>query len=432
MIAASLALAALTVPAPQAAATAPTAKSLRASLPLVVVRTPRRIPDEPKIAGRLRIVDNGQGARNRVRDRAAFRDRIGIEMRGYSSQQLFPKKQYAVELRGGDAALLGLPEDDDWVLAAPYNDKSLMRNVLAFRTARSIGRYAPHTRFVELVLNGSYRGVYALTQRIELGKGRVEVDEDGVTGGYILEITSPNQSRGERRFLPPVTRRPILYTDPDRDELSGREVRWIRSWVGRFERALYRGGDWRRYVDVPSAVDYVLLQELFKNEDGFYSSTYLHKGRGEGLAFGPVWDFDVAMGNSAHGRSRHLRGLMLPERTWTERLYRKPAFTRQMARRWRELRRQGLQRDVMRAIAAMTRELRGPAGRNFERWRILGRYVPSNPRDPRTGGYRTTWRSEVAFLRSWMRRRIAWLDRGLPRLAASARGAAATTRARTR
>jgi hypothetical protein len=410
---ATLAAAALAIlPAPAAERA-----QVRASLPLVVVSTRRRIRDEPKVRGRLRIVDNGPGRRNRVRDRPAFRGRMGIEVRGYSSQQLFPKKQYALELAGGDAALLGLPADDDWVLAAPYNDKSLMRNVLAFRTARAIGRYAPRTRFVELVLNGDYRGVYVLTQRIELGKHRVEVDEDGISGGYILELTSPNQSRGERRFLPPITRRPILFTDPNRDELSGREARWIRGYVGRFERALYSGRDWRRYLDVPAAVDYVLLQELFKNEDGFYSSTYLHKGRGGKLVMGPVWDFDVAMGNSIHGRSRHLPGLMLPDRTWTERLYRKRGFTRLMARRWRELRRAGLRRDVMRAIDRMATELRSPAARNFERWRILGRYVPPNPRDPRTGRYRPTWRAEVKFLRSWLHRRIEWLDRGLARLA---------------
>jgi hypothetical protein len=91
------------------------------------------------------------------------------------------------------------------VLAAPYSDKSLMRNVLAQRTARAIGRYAPRTRFVKLVLNGDYHGVYVLTQRIELGKGRVDVDEDGVHGGYILELTTRNQARGERRLLSPVT-----------------------------------------------------------------------------------------------------------------------------------------------------------------------------------------------------------------------------------
>jgi hypothetical protein len=387
------------------------------TLPLIIVDTRQRIPDEPKVRGSLRIVDNGRGRRNHVHDEPVFRDRMGIEVRGYSSQQLFPKKQYALELRRGDAALLGLPADDDWVLAAPYNDKSLIRNVLAYRTARAIGRYAPRTRFVELVLNGDYRGVYVLTQRIELGKGRVELDEDGHSGGYILELTSPNQSRGEQLFVLPITRRPILYTDPNRDELSARQAGWIRGYVGRFERALYRGGDWRRHLDVPAAVDYVLLQELFKNEDGFYSSTYMHKGRGAKLAIGPVWDFDVAMGNSIHGRSRHLDGLMLSDRTWTERLYRKTAFTDLMVRRWRELRRSGLRRELMHAVGAMTAQLRSPAARNFRRWPILGRYVPPNPRDPRTGRYRATWQAEVRFSRNWLSRRIAWLDRGLARLA---------------
>lgn len=377
----------------------------RASLPLAVVTTRRRIRSEPKVGASLRIVDSGAGRRNRAGDTAAFSDRIGIEVRGYSSQR-FPKRQYALELRGGDAPLLGLPKDDDWVLAAPYSDKSLMRNVLAFDVARSIGRYAPRTRFVELVLNGRYRGVYALTQRLELGKGRVEVDERGISGGYLLELTSVNQSRGDRRLIAPVTRRRILYTDPNRDELSAREVRWLRRYVGRFERALHRpAGGWRRYLDVPAAVDYVLLQELFKNQDAFYSSTYLHKGRGGKLALGPVWDFDVAMGNSTKLPSRYLPGLMLPGRTWADRLYASPRFTRQLAARWRELRSAGLRRDVLRSIDRMTAELRdGPAARNFERWKTLGRQRP-------------TWRSEVAYLRGWMKRRIAWLDHGLPALA---------------
>jgi hypothetical protein len=104
------------------------------------------IPDEPKARGSLRIVDDARGLPNTLGDKPVFRDGMGIEKRGYSSRALFPKHQYAVELDGGDAALLGLPADDDWVLAAPYSDKSLMRNVLAHRTARALGRYAPRTR----------------------------------------------------------------------------------------------------------------------------------------------------------------------------------------------------------------------------------------------------------------------------------------------
>jgi CotH kinase protein len=404
-------------PAANAAAPAdpPSPRTLRTNLPLAVVDTRGHIPNEPKVRGSLRIVDNARGLRNRVGDEPVFRGGMGIEVRGFSSR-VHAKKQYAIEL-DRDAALLGLPADDDWVLAAPYSDKSLMRNVLAHHTARALGRYAPHTRFVELVLNGNYRGVYVLTQRIELGKGRVEVDEDGVSGGYILELTTREQARGERLFMSPITSRPFLFTDPNRDDLSAREAGWIRGYIGRFERALYRGGNWRRHLDVPAAVDFVLLQELFKNADGFFSSTYMHKGRGAKLALGPVWDFDRAMGNSDYGASSRLPGLMVANRTWVERLYLDRGFTRAMARRWRELRRAGLRRDVMRSIAAMSAQLAGPAARNFQRWPILGKYVTPNPRDPRTGGYRTTWHAEVRFLRGWLNRRIAWLDRGLPLLA---------------
>src|SRR5687768_944094 len=90
-----------------------------AELPVVRIDAARAIPDEPKVDARLRM--------------PGYRGRIAIERRGQSSQQ-FPKKSYAVEL-GRDAALLGMPEDDDWVLYAPYNDKTLMRNVVAYATA---------------------------------------------------------------------------------------------------------------------------------------------------------------------------------------------------------------------------------------------------------------------------------------------------------
>jgi CotH kinase protein len=113
-------------------------------LPVVRIDAARAIPDEPKVRAGLRM--------------RGYHGRIGIERRGQSSQQ-FPKRSYAVEL-ARDAPLLGMPADDDWVLYAPYNDKTLMRNVVAYATARAIGRYAARTRFVELRLDGRYRGVY--------------------------------------------------------------------------------------------------------------------------------------------------------------------------------------------------------------------------------------------------------------------------------
>jgi hypothetical protein len=365
-----------------------------AALPVLRIDAARAIPDEPKAPARLRM--------------PGYRGRIGIERRGQSSQQ-FPKVSYAIELRDGrgrdrEAPLLGMPSDGDWVLYAPYNDKTLMRNVVAYETARAIGRYAPRTRFVELHLDGRYHGVYVLMERPELGGDRVE-------GEALLELTFPFQARSKApSFRTPLLRRPIVWEDPERGELSRRRARSIAWHVRAAERALYGPGRWRDRIDVASAVDFVLLNELFKNEDGFHASTYMAVHDDGRLRLGPLWDFDVAMGNSDYGPSRHLTGWMLAQRDWAERLYRDRAFTRAMAVRWRELRRAGLLERVSGIVTRSRAALRGEVRRNFRRWPVLDQRVWPNPHA--LGSYG----AELRFLRSWLIRRITWIDRHIGRL----------------
>jgi CotH kinase protein len=378
-----LVLAGLAVPSPAAAA-----------LPVVRIDAARAIPNEPKVPARMRM--------------PGYRGRIGIEQRGQSSRRLFPKKSFAIELRdrrGEDrkVPLLGMPDDGDWVLYAPYNDKTLMRNVLAYETARWMGRYAARTRFVELRLNGRYHGVYVLAEKLELGDDRVE-------GDALLEFTFPFQAQFKSRsFRTPIKRRPIVWEDPSRGDLSGRKARAISRRVRAAERALYRGG-WKRRFDLGSAVDFALVNELFKNEDGYHGSTYMSLDDDGRVVMGPVWDFDIAMGNSDYGPSSRLRGWMLRERDWAERMYRDRAFGDRMARRWRELRRAGLQRHVLAVVDRSRRELRGALTRNFRRWPVLDRVIWPNPRA------RGSYNAEVRFLRSWLNRRIRWIDRNIGRL----------------
>jgi hypothetical protein len=354
----------------------------------------RAIPDDPKVPARLRM--------------PGFRGRIAIERRGQSSQ-MFPKVSYAIELRdgrGGDreAALLGMPADADWVLYAPYNDKTLMRNVVAYATARWLGRYAARTRFVELRLDGRYHGVYVLIERLELG-------EDRVAGEASFEFTFPFQARSKApSFRTPVLRRPIVWEDPERGDLSRRRARAIARPVRAAERALYGPGRWRDHIEPASAVDFALLNELFKNEDGFHASTYMALHGDGRLRLGPLWDLDIAMGNSSYGPSRRLAGWMLAERDWAERLYRDRTFTRAMARRWRELRRAGLRREVGAIVTRSRAALRGEVRRNFRRWPVLDEVVWPNP------VARGTYGAELRFLRTWLNRRITWIDRNIGRL----------------
>ena len=185
-------------------------------LPIVLIDTEgREIVNDPKIEARMRIVDNGPGATNRVTDPPnAYDGFIGIEIRG-SSTQMFPKKQYGVETRDAEGdnlsvTLLGLPKENDWILYAPYTDKSLVRNVLAYTLARRLGRYATRLKWCELVLNGQYAGVYLLFEKIKQDKNRVAItgldpedtSGDAVTGGYIVKIDKWEGSGNERWASP--------------------------------------------------------------------------------------------------------------------------------------------------------------------------------------------------------------------------------------
>ncbi len=142
-------------------------------LPQVYIETNgAAIPDEPKIKAEI-LVEN-KGEKN-------YEGLIGIEIRGQSSQ-MFPKKQYGFETRnsdedGIDVTLLDLPEEEDWILHAPYSDKSLIRNALIYDLSRDIGRYASRLVFVELILNNSYDGLYILMEKLKRDSHRIDINK---------------------------------------------------------------------------------------------------------------------------------------------------------------------------------------------------------------------------------------------------------------
>ena len=172
------------------------------NLPIVVINTlGQTIVDDPRIVCDMGIIDNGFGNINSVND--AFNDyngKISIEYRGSSSQS-FPKKAYALETQdsignNNNVSILGMPVENDWILYAPYSDKSLMRNFLTFDLGRKMGNYSPRTVYCELVVNGDYKGIYILMEKIKRDNDRVDIAKldsddlagDSLTGGYIIKI----------------------------------------------------------------------------------------------------------------------------------------------------------------------------------------------------------------------------------------------------
>ena len=172
------------------------------NLPVIVINTGgQTIPDEPKITADMGIINNGAGVRNNLSDPFNhYNGKIGIEIRGQSSQ-MFPMKSYSIELRdiagnSQDKSLFGLPKESDWVLYAPYNDKTLMHNFLAYTMAREMGHWSANCRYVEVVIDGDYKGIYVFMEKIKRNSGRVNIPKmnttdiagDPVTGGYLFSI----------------------------------------------------------------------------------------------------------------------------------------------------------------------------------------------------------------------------------------------------
>ena len=421
------------------------------NLPIVVINTNGQdIPNDVKITAQMGIVDNGPGNMNHPTDPFTDYDgTIGIKVRGNSSDGLSPKKSYTVELRDGtgadfDAPILGMPSESDWVLLANYFDKSLMNNTLTYHLARAMGRYAPRTRDVEVILNGEYIGVYAVAEKIKRGTNRVniaklqptEISGDDLTGGYILSVdryegpgsgfTSPfppaENGNGQSTFF--------QYRYPKPDDIAPQQKAYIQAYVDSFETALAGpdfmdpGLGFRAFANDSSFVDLFLINELSRNVDGYRLSSYLYKDKdsnGGKLHAGPAWDYDIAWGNAnycdgsdttgwayAFGNVCPDDGNQVP--FWWERLMEDSNFENAVRCRWNDLRYNVLSPANVAAYCDSVASLLNEAQqRNFYRWPILGMYVWPNP-EP----VPTTYAGEVQELKDFMNARWAWMDAHLP------------------
>lgn len=273
------------------------------NLPILVINTMgQEIPDDPKITAQMGIIHKGPGQRNYLTDPFnEYNGKIGIEIRGSSSQS-FPKKGYGLETWDAegedlDVSLLGMPKESDWVLHGPYSDKSLIRNALTYILAGRMMEYAPRVKMVELVINGEYMGVYLFTEKIKRDANRVNINKldpdenqgDDLTGGYILKLdktTGDNPmfplyfSSQYRAETPNFQEIKFLYEVPDPEDITQQQRDYVQESVDRFENALH-GEDYldpetgyKNHIDVQTFIDFLLVNEVSKNVDGYRLSTF--------------------------------------------------------------------------------------------------------------------------------------------------------------
>ena len=233
------------------------------------------------------------------------------------------KKPYALKF-DKKTEVLGMPVHKRWALLANWRDRTLLRNDATFWLAKKAHEEIPYTtsgQFVELVFNGEYRGNYYLCEQIKIDENRVNITPlddnlDDMSGGFLMEIDSYWDE--VNKFKSQYFNLRYMFKEPDEDpKAEGTDARYgtaystMKNYINAFEKvvktrsAVVNGdglGQYADYLDVDSAIMFMLLNELVGNGDFFQTSTdevfgphstYLYKDKGNSPLFmGPVWDFD--------------------------------------------------------------------------------------------------------------------------------------------
>ena len=431
-------------------------------LPIVFVDTKGECLDSKvteKIPATMKVLD---GKTNNVADSAkGTRYDIGIKVRGQSSA-LFPKPGYGVEVRdekgeGTDVSLFGLPPSDDWVFHGPYVDKSLVRNALAHWLFRQAGHYSPRSKHFDLYINGVYRGVYVLLEKIKRDKYRVDVSKlketdvsgEEVTGGYIWAFDKTGTNTGgagsgpiEKEGFSTSDGLNVILHYPKKENIKKEQENYLKKYLNDLE-GLFKNGKngqgYEKYVDMTSALDYVLHEEVTNNADSYWCSFFLHKPKDktdsngvktEGkVTLGPAWDFNLAMSNGTQpengggqgqggwnqgggfgggfgggggngfgssgtsgwqiensqksGQGMFGMGSSLKAPNWLLGMWKDNHYQSELKKRWAELRSGVWHTKTMdKYLDSMKTYLKSAADRNFKRWPNLGKSSGQGDNDP--------------------------------------------------
>jgi len=424
---------------------------LTTNLPIVIINTNGVvIPDEPKITGNMSIIDNGPGNMNNQYDPPNnYNGYIGIEVRGQSSQ-MFPKKSYGFETRDEqgenlNVPLLGMPEENDWILYAPYSDKSMLRNFISFYMGSKLDPYCSRMAYCEVIVNNDYKGVYILMEKIKKDENRIniatlnpeDISGDELTGGYIVKVDKidPDFVYGVDGWksiptppYPNAMNITFQFYYPKAEDLVQQQSTYIQDYITTSENTLtgstYSDPDvgYNKYFNTGSFVDQMILNEIAKEVDKYRYSTYFYKEKesdGGKLFAGPAWDFNLGYSNvdywpPGNDYTGWLYTMVEPVEWsimfWWKRLNQDTYFRNLCKTRWHYLRQDELSNSNLEyAIDSIKNYIYEAQQRNYERWPILGEYVW-----PNYNWQGNDYDDEVEFLETWLFNRISWIDNNIP------------------
>jgi hypothetical protein len=309
-----------------------------------------------------------------------------------------------------------------------------------------MGNYSVRTSLCEVMIDSAYKGIYVFCEKIKQDDGRVDIAKltpadtagDDLTGGYILEQNYWNEYNSFLSNYSPIDHPDFdvhfVYYYPKPDSIVGIQKSYIASFVDSLETALYSTEfddpvtGYRKYLDVKSFIDYFLVNELSRNNDGFKKSVYFNKDKNSNdskLKAGPVWDFDWAWKNlygcsifenlDGSGWAHHINDCPTDNYScgWYIRLLQDSTFVDELRCAYDNYRLTILDTAyIFSYIDSVENLVQNAQARHFQKWPILGISGPA----PEAGNVATTYSGELDTLKAWIKLRLQWLDENLPGL----------------
>jgi hypothetical protein len=223
-----------------------------------------------------------------------------LKIKGIESLK-FGKKPYNVRFYNEQKPLNFRSKSKKWALLGNYGDKTLIRNILSFEISRIFNNtFTSECVFVDLMINGLYKGTYNLCDKIEVSETRVNIKKlsknDGsskISGGYLIEVDGfaylGNSYFNSRKGIP------ITIKYPDVDDISSDQKNYIKEKFSQLELEIYNNNITN--IDITSFVKFVLIEELIGNAEAYWSC-FLYKERNDDSFYvGPIWDNEMIFDN---------------------------------------------------------------------------------------------------------------------------------------
>ena len=407
------------------------------NLPIVVIDTDGgvTIPDEPKVLATMKIIWHQDGSRNYLTDVnnpefLNYDGRIGIELRGSSSQNNFQKKPYGLttlqndDVTNNNVSILGMPKENDWVLNSLAYDQTGMRDFLSYELSERLGQYASRRVYCEVVVNGDYKGLYVFMEKIKVDDNRVNIEKmdatcnsyPEITGGYITKsdkttggdpVAWQMQETGSGGWWPMYV--DFIHHYPKPENVTSAQNNYIKnvflslSSVAASHNSSVTNGI-PSIIDVPSFIDFMIIAEFASNVDVYSLSTFYHKDRKGKLRAGPVWDYNLAYGFDAFGnRSRTDVWQFNNEDNngpkYLKDMFDTPMYHCYLAKRWFEVTAEGMPlnyNEVCNRMDEIDALIIEAVARDNQRWNKMTQHA-----------------AKVAEMKNWIQQRMTWLNNNI-------------------